>query len=254
MNCTRAVIIDDEINNCENLKELIHQYCKEIEIVGQANSAVDGFSLIKQCSPQLVFLDIQMPGGTGFDLLERLQPTSFEVIFVTAYDQYAIKAIRLCAIDYLLKPINILDLKAAVHRAIIAISNKKPSQGISKMLDNAQNGFENLTIALPTSERVIYVKVSEIIRCLGDNNYTTVYLNSGESILVSKTLKEYEELLAESSFLRVHQSHLINFKYVRSYEKQDGGYLKMTDGSSISISRQRKQSVLNKLNSPFTEK
>ncbi len=243
----KAIIIDDEEYNCRNLQELLGKYCREIEIVGSANSAVEGKQLIQNKKPSLVFLDIQMPGGSGFDLLDQLKPVPFEVIFVTAYDQYAIRAIRLCAIDYLLKPIDILDLQAAVTRAVEKIKGLEPNLALANMIDNTLGKNKDEKIALPTAERVLFINISEIVRCLGENNYTTVFLKNGESVLVSKTLKEYEELLSSIGFLRVHQSHLINQHYVRSYEKQDGGYLKMADGSSISISRQRKQQVLNVL-------
>ncbi len=244
-----AVIIDDEENNCRNLSELLQKYCSKVEITGMANSAIDGYKLIQEKKPSLVFLDIQMPGGSGFDLLERLKPVPFEVIFVTAYDQYAIRAIRLCAIDYLLKPIDLLDLQAAVDRAINKIRKKLPNQALENMLANARSENKDETIALPSVERLLFVNLSEIVRCLGENNYTTVFLSNGESVLVSKTLKEYEELLKLNGFLRIHQSHLVNLNYVRSYEKQDGGYLKMADGASVSISRQRKQEVLELLKS-----
>lgn len=242
-----AIIVDDERNNCENLKELLDKYCPEVEIVDMAHSAAEGNERISCLKPSLVFLDIQMQGGSGFDLLERLKPVTFEVIFVTAFDQYAIRAIRFCAIDYLLKPVDILELQSAVSRAANKILQREPNLSLTNLLENRNQEKDDLKIALPTAERILFVQISEIIRCLGDNNYTTVYLKSSDSVLVSKTLKEYEELLSDKGFLRVHQSHLINLRYVRSFEKQDGGYLKMTDGASVPISRQRKQQVLQQL-------
>ncbi|MBN2637002.1 MAG: response regulator transcription factor [Prolixibacteraceae bacterium] len=239
-----AVIIDDELNNCENLKELLHKYCPEIEITGMAHNAADGVKEISRVKPALVFLDIQMPGGSGFDMLEQLKPIPFEVIFVTAFDQYAIRAIRFCAIDYLLKPVDILELQTAVSRAVNKIRQQEPNLSMSNLLANRNHENDDLKIALPTAERILFTNLSEIIRCLGDNNYTTVYLKNGDSVLVSKTLKEYEELLSDKGFLRVHQSHLINVNAIRSFEKQDGGYLKMTDGVSVPVSRQRKNSIL----------
>lgn len=238
-----AVIVDDEINNCENLKDLLHKYCPEVEIIGIAHNAADGVNAILKLKPALIFLDIQMPGGSGFDLLEQLKPVSAEIIFVTAFDQFAIRAIRFCAIDYLLKPVDILELQTAVARARNKIRRQEPNLSMTNLLENQKRYNENLKIALPTSERVLFVQLSEITRCLGDNNYTTVFLKNGESVLVSKTLKEYEELLSDKGFIRVHQSHLINISFVRSFEKQDGGYLKMTDGVSVPISRQRKPDV-----------
>lgn len=243
----KAVIVDDEKNNCENLKELLTRYCPELEILAMAHSAREGIEAISRTKPELVFLDIQMQGGSGFDLLEQVRPVDFEVIFVTAFDQYAIRAIRFCAIDYLLKPVDILELQAAVQRAVSKIRQRDPNLAMTTLLANRKTGNEDLKIALPTAERILFVQVSEIIRCLGENNYTTVFLKNGASVLVSKTLKEYEELLSDKGFLRVHQSHLINHQYIRSFEKQDGGYLKMTDGASVPISRQRKPQVLQQL-------
>jgi len=223
------------------------RYCPVVEVAAIAHSAREGLEVISQTKPQLLFLDIQMQGGSGFDLLEQVKPVDFEVIFVTAFDQYAIRAIRFCAIDYLLKPVDILDLQAAVQRAANKIRQRDPNLAMTTLLANRKPETNDLKIALPTAERILFVQVSEIIRCLGENNYTTVFLKSGASVLVSKTLKEYEELLSDKGFLRVHQSHLINVNSIRSFEKQDGGYLKMTDGASVPISRQRKQQVLQQL-------
>jgi two-component system LytT family response regulator len=249
MDKIKSVIIDDEINNCQNLQNILTRYCPEVDILGMAQSAADGLELIIKTKPELVFLDIQMPGGSGFDLLESINNPNFDVIFVTAYDQFAVKAIRKSALDYLLKPVNILDLKEAVSRAIEK-RNLQPIKNelIQNYLENQQTIESQRKIALPTAERLLFVKVIDIIRCKGENNYTQICLKEGKSVLVSKTLKEYEELLTEDGFLRVHQSHLINKLHVLSYEKRDGGYLKMTDGSSVSISRQRKEFVLSELN------
>jgi two-component system LytT family response regulator len=188
-----------------------------------------------------------MQGGSGFDLLERIKPITFEVIFVTAFDQYAIRAIRFCAVDYLLKPVDILELQAAVRRAISKIQSENPNMAMATLLSNRKHEHADPKIALTTSERILFVQISDIVRCLGENNYTTVFLQNGISILVSKTLKEFEELLSDKGFLRTHQSHLISHRYIRSFEKQDGGYLKMTDGVCVPISRQRKAQVLQQL-------
>ena len=248
MKTITSVIIDDEINNCQNLQSILTRYCPEVDILGMAYNATEGLELIIKEKPELVFLDIQMPGGSGFSLLESLKHPCFDVIFVTAFDQYAIKAIRKSAIDYLLKPVNILDLKEAVSRAI----EKKELKGdqnshLTNYIKNRGSAESQSKIALPTSERLLFVKIEDIIRCQGENNYTKFFLNDGHSVLVSKTIKEYEELLKEDGFIRVHQSHLINKKHVNSYEKREGGYLKMVDGSMVSISRQRKDFVLTQL-------
>lgn len=249
MNKIKALIIDDEINNCENLKSILLRYCPEVEVTGLAHSAADGLELIISKQPELVFLDIQMPGGSGFDLLESIKNPTFDVIFVTAHNQYAIKAIRLSAIDYLLKPVNILELKDAIKRVIDKRGHKNTANNlIQNYLENQQVSPSNKKIALPTSERLLYVKIEDIVRCQGENNYTQFFLKDNKNVLVSKTLKEFEELLSDDGFLRVHQSHLINTKHVNSFEKRDGGYLKMSDGSNIGISRQRKEFVLSVLN------
>lgn len=242
----KALIIDDEINNCENLKNILAQYCPEVKVLAMGHSAIQGLELIEIHQPELVFLDIQMPDGTGFDLLERINNPDFNVIFVTAYNEYAIKALRLSAIDYLLKPVNILDLKAAVSRALDRKKNDE-KEAIQNYISNISRENGEHKIALPTAERILYVMISEIIRFQGESNYTHVYLIEDRHVLVSRTLKEYEELLSGSGFIRTHQSHMVNEKHVKSYEKQDGGYLEMTDGTQIGISRQRKEHVLSLL-------
>ena len=240
-----AVIIDDELNNCLNLQSIIQRYCDDIDVVSLAHSAVEGIDVISKFKPKLVFLDIKMPGGSGFDMLERIQNTDFEVIFVTAYDQYAIKAIRLSAIDYLLKPINILDLKSAVSRAVDKISKSpETNKSLENYLENINKSSIEKKIALPTAERIVFSKVSGIIRMEGENNYTHIFFENGEKLLVSRTIKEYEELLSENGFIRTHQSHLVNKNYVHSYEKHDGGYLKLQNGDTVNVSRQRKEYVL----------
>ncbi len=248
MKTITAVLIDDEVNNCHNLENILSRYCPEVEVLGMAFNATEGLELIMKEKPDLVFLDIQMPGGSGFSLLESIKQPCFDVIFVTAFNQYAIKAIRKSAIDYLLKPVNILDLKEAVSRAI----EKKEQKGnqnsqLTNYLKNRETAESLHKIALPTSERLLFVTIEDIIRCQGENNYTKFFLSDGHSVLVAKTIKEYEELLKEDGFLRVHQSHLINTNHVKSYEKRDGGYLKMVDESTVSISRQRKDFVLSHL-------
>lgn len=239
----KALIIDDEVNNCENLKNILAKYCPEVEVQAMGYSAIEGMELIQTHKPELVFLDIQMPDGTGFDLLEKIPDPDFKVIFVTAYNEYAIKALRISAIDYLLKPVDILDLKAAVSKALEGKMNEE-KEAIENYISNISRENGERKIALPTAERILYVVISDIIRFQGESNYTHVYLASGKHVLVSRTLKEYEELLTENGFIRTHQSHMVNEKHVKSYEKQDGGYLELTDGSQVGISRQRKEHVL----------
>jgi len=242
-----AVIIDDEVNNCNYLSSLIKEYCPQIKIKGIGQDATSGIQLINQVKPQIIFLDIKMPGGSGFDMLEAIPNRNFEVIFVTAYDQYAIKAIRFCAFDYLLKPINLLELQQAVAKVSNKIIDHHNNLNEKWQMLEANKKSEEKSIALPSQERVLFVKTKDIVRCQGENNYTFVYLTHGEKVLVSRTLKDFEELLESEGFIRVHQSHLVNKQEVNSFEKTDGGYLEMKDGASVSISRMRKNEVLKAL-------
>lgn len=237
----KAIIIDDEANNRENLRLGLAKHCKEIEIVGEADSAISGLNLIQSTQPELVFLDIVMPMGDGFQLLESLSKIDFDIIFVTAYNQYAIRAIRFCAIDYLLKPIDALELRQAVNRVLINQEKKERQQKLEVFLENQQNGLQK--IALPQSDHTEFVAVSDIVRCKGEKNYTWFHLKNGRKLLVSKTLKEFVDLLEDVQFLRVHQSHLINLNHILKYSRRDGGFVIMSDNERVSIARNRKSSL-----------
>jgi two-component system, LytTR family, response regulator len=244
----KAIIIDDEENNCLNLRNMLNRYCPEVEVAAYALSASEGFELIKASKPDVVFLDIEMPGGTGFDLLQMTHAHDFDVVFVTAFDQYAIRAIRFCAIDYLLKPVDYKELVMAVNRVISRKNDRQKIQlSMQNYVENIGTSKTERKIALVSSNRNIYVKVKEIIRCEGENNYTRVFVVNGEKVLVTRTLKDFEELLEDSGFIRVHQSHLINMDHIHSFEKKDGGYILMCDKSVVHISRQRKEKVMKML-------
>jgi len=240
----RAIIIEDEQHNRENLFQMITCHCPEVEIIAVCSSAVEGRDSIITLHPDLIFLDIEMPGGTGFSMLENLSRIDFEVIFVTAYDYYGIKAIKFSALDYLLKPVDTNDLITAVEKAKDKIRQKKENLRLRNMLENNHRSSSEKMLALSMSDKVEFIEVASIIRCESDSNYTIFFLKNGEKILISKTLKEYDELLSPYGFLRVHQSHLINLKEIKCFVKTDGGYIKMKDGSSVSISRQRRETVL----------
>lgn len=245
----RSIIIDDEPNNVENLQLIMAAHCPQVELIATAFSAADGIAAIKTHRPDLVFLDIQMPEASGFDVLKAFAMVDFEIIFITAHDQYGIQAIKFSALDYLLKPINISELKLAINKAIEKIKSKKKDQNIENLLEYIKMGqYVSPKIALPTLNEIMYVKVSAIIRCEASNNYTAFYLDNGETVLVCKTLKEFDELLQSHKFIRSHQSHLVNLDFVKSYLKEDGGMLLLTDGAKVPISRQNKDKIKNELN------
>ena len=239
----RAIIVDDEENNRENLNSLIQEYCKDVEVVGFADSVDTAFKLIRSQDPDLVFLDIKMPKKDGFKLLESLNEINFEVIIVTAYNQYAIKAIKFCAVDYLLKPIDIVELTNAVENVSQRINQKLENDRL-RQLTNFFNNNAPRKIGLASQQRVDFVEISEICRCESDDNYTHFFLDNGKKMTVSKTLKEFEELLVDYGFIRVHQSHLVNSSHIKSYQKSDGGNIIMNDGSVISISRTKRNEII----------
>jgi two-component system LytT family response regulator len=240
VNC---VIIDDELNNISNLQAILRDHCHGINVSGTANNALDGTALIHRFRPDLVFLDIQMPGKSGFDVLLDFPNPDFEVIFITAYDQYGIQAIKFSALDYLLKPINITELKQAIEKARKRLLAKDKDNKLENLLAYMQKGQKEVPkIALPTLGEIRYIKIDEVIRCEASDNYTT-FFTTGEQILVCKTLKEFAELLQPHQFVRTHQSHLININFVKSLLKEDGGALLMKDLTKIPISRQNKDSV-----------
>jgi len=241
MTTIKAIIVDDEANNRENLRLALANYCKEVKIIGEADSAITALDVIKAQSPDLVFLDIAMPLGDGFQLLESLDTINFDIIFVTAYNQYAIRAIKFCAIDYLLKPIDALELKQAVNRVLANQEKKQQQQKLELLLSSRLETPKK--IALPQSDHVEFVALSDIIRCQGEKNYTWFYLQDGRKLLVSQTLKEYVGLLEDAHFFRVHQSHLINLQQIKKYSRRDGGYVVMTDKEIVPVARSRKEAL-----------
>jgi len=240
----KAIIIEDERHNRENLLQMVTGNCPDIEVVAVCSSAAEGRNRILELHPDLIFLDIEMPGGNGFSMLENLARIDFEVIFVTAFDYYGIKAIKFSALDYLLKPVDPKELTAAVEKAKEKILQKQENLRLKNLLENNFRSPVDKMLALSLSDKVEFIEIATIVRCESDGNYTTFHLKNGEKLLISKTLKEYDELLSPYGFLRVHQSHLINLKEIKSFIKTDGGYIKMKDGSLVSISRQRRESVL----------
>lgn len=240
----RAILIDDEISNLENLQALLAKHCPQVTIMATAQNVSDAVVAIEKHVPHLVFLDIQMGEQTGFEVLKPLPARNFEVIFVTAYDQYGIQAVKFAALDYLLKPIDIEELINAVSKAEYKLATPIQNLQLDFLLQQLKKPETNVSkIALQMQGEIRYVTLSEIIRCEADNTYTHFFLSSDEKILVSKSLKEYADLLRPSGFLRTHQSHLVNPKYVKSWLKEDGGILLLTSGEKIPVSKPNKESV-----------
>jgi two-component system, LytTR family, response regulator len=237
----RTVIIDDEINGRNILKSFIAKYCSGISIIGEAESVKSGFELIEEVEPDLIFLDIQMQDGTGFDLLEKFKLRKFKTIFVTSFDNYAIKAFKFSAVDYILKPVDPDNLVEAVNRVKELNSGNQFQEKIDVLISNI-NSLEK--IGLPAADGIRFVKIHDIIRCESDNNYTLFYLKNKEKILISKTLKDFETLLSGSQFFRIHKSHLINLRYIDKYVPGEGGYVIMEDGSHADVSRRKKEGLL----------
>lgn len=242
-----ALVIDDEPYSCEALVELLTKYCPGVQVAKICHSGADALIAIKEHSPQLLFLDIEMPRMNGFELLEKVMEINFDIIFTTSYDQYAIKAIRMSALDYILKPIAREELETAVQKVIRRLARPQTQQ-IEMLLQKLNNPAKPmLKIALPTMEGLQLVHIDTVICCTSDSNYTTVRLKGREKIIVSRSLKEVEELLTEYAFQRVHHSSLVNLNEINKYIKGEGGYLVMSDGSHIDVSRSRKEMLLRKL-------
>ncbi len=240
-----TIIIDDEQNNIDNLKVLLQNHCPQVQVVATALNATDGEKIILQYKPDLVFLDIQMPEKNGFDLLKSLKSLSFEIIFVTAYDQYGIQAVKFSAIDYLLKPLSIADLKTAVEKAVLRSAQKRQNLQLENLIQLLQQTQQKQfhRIALQSTRETRFVEPQKIIRCESSNNYTTFYLFDGERILTSKPIFEYEEMLDDYGFVRCHQTHLVNKIFIKSWIKEEGGCLLLEDGSRIPISRNKKEGL-----------
>jgi len=245
----KAVIIEDEEKSRELLNTLISKYCEGVNVVSTAENVETGVEAIRKHNPQLIFLDISMPDGSGFDLLGKVQDLKFDVIFTTATDKYALKAIKYSALDYLLKPIDGEELKNAVSKVSEKTSNLASVENLTFLLQNLKQANDNYNkITLPTGNAYEIVNVKDIIRCEAEGSYTNFYLVSGKKIMVSASLKHYEDLLPEKDFIRVHHHHLINMQHVVRFLKTDGGYAVMSDGTQVEISRRKKESFLQKLN------
>jgi two-component system LytT family response regulator len=236
----KALVIDDENRTRDLIAKMINSFGLNIEAISAGESVVSGLKAIEEHTPDIVFLDIQMPDGTGFDLLRSIPNKTFEVIFITAHEEFAIKAIKFSALDYILKPIDADELKAAVERAVKSIGNKKEESQFDALQLNIQPN-QKRRLVLKTQESVHVVELDSIIRCESERNYTSFFLINGKKIVVSKTLKDYEILLAGHNFLRVQQSHLINLDFVSRYDKINGGTIVMKDDSEVPLSPAKRE-------------
>ncbi len=241
----RTIIIDDEPNAVDFIISIINEYCPELEISGKAFDVPEGVRVIKDNKPDLVFLDVEMPNGTGFDLLTYFPDKDFDVVFITAFNHYAIKAIKFSAVDYILKPINITEFIESVKRVAEKRSQKSTANNdsIRILMENLRSGTPS-RLAIPTSDGMEYLNPRDIIRIEADRSYSWFYLTGDRKMLVSKHLKEFQDLLDGRTFFRPHNSFLINLKYVKKYIRKEGGYIEMQDGSQIPVSRNRKDLFL----------
>jgi len=240
----RTLIIDDEPHIRETLIHLVQKFCPQVKVVGEAESVATGVRAIREKIPDLVLLDIKMDDGTGFDLLNHFDNIDFKIIFITAYEKYAIQAFGFSAIDYILKPVNPEKLAEAVTRAEQMVQNAFNTQ-LSTLKENLKSPDSPiLKIILKTMDNIYLLDVQDIIHCASDGNYTIFETTNDEKIVISKNLKEYDDLLADSGFFRVHRSHLINLKHIRRFSKQDGGYVVMSNGAEVSVSTRGRERLL----------
>jgi two-component system LytT family response regulator len=242
----KAILIDDDQNLREGMKSLLERFAPNIEIIGEADSVATGIEVMDTLKPQVVFLDIQLNDGTGFDVLEQLAAKNgaikSNIVFITAHEQYAIKAFRFSALDFLLKPVDPDELQKVIVKIESVLEKTNDYAHIDLLLENIRKKVDNFKrIALSTSDGIHLFDISDIIRCESEDNYTKFYIKNNKPVMISKTLKEYEELLTEHGFERIHQSHLINLNYLKSYIKKDGGYVIMADESHLPISQRKRE-------------
>lgn len=244
----KAIIVEDEVKGRHTLYNLLLKHCPFVEIATMVESVEEAVLAITNHKPDLIFLDIEMPGGSGFTLLEKIKNPDFEVIFTTAFDDYAIKAIKFSALDYLLKPIDVDDLVSAVNKVKAKKEKvKEPQIDFEMLLSNLKLKSGSAKIAVPTFDGLQMIDAKNIIKCIADESYTHIKLVDGSKIMVSRILKEYEELLSDLNFFRVHNSCLINLSHVSKYVKGEGGYVLMSDGETVEVSRRKKAELLAKL-------
>jgi two-component system LytT family response regulator len=246
----KVVIIDDELNAREVIANTLLASCDNVSLVGTADNVKNGLKCILQHKPDIVLLDVQMPDGTGFELLSQIGEINFKVIFITAHQEFALQAFKFSALDYILKPVDPKELSEAVKKADETLENKNISLNMTTLQNNMQHATkESKKLILKSSDQIHAVNVKDIIRCESDGNYTTFILNDGRKLLATKILKEFDEMLVPYNFFRAHQSHLINIDYFETYKKSDGGIVIMADKSEIPLATRKKEAFLKLLSS-----
>ncbi|HLN54211.1 MAG TPA: LytTR family DNA-binding domain-containing protein [Lentimicrobium sp.] len=241
----KCIIIDDEYHSRENLKQMLKLCCPDVQVIDEADRVAAGIEAIRRGNPDLVFLDIRMPDGSGFDILQKLGEVNFKVVFVTAYEEYAIKAFKFSAIDYILKPIDPDELKEAVGKAVTYFKGFSANDAVKQLLDTITQPHQpHKKIVLKTINTLHLIEIDKIIRCESDRNYTIFYIDGEEKIVISRSMKDFEEMLQEHNFLRVHNSHLININYIRKFHK-DELLCVLSDNTSIPVAYRKKDELLN---------
>lgn len=241
-----VIIIDDEKHVVESIELLLNEHCKDVNVIGKSTSYNEGIDLIRRSKPDLLLLDIEMPFGTGFDLLEKFIDIKFEVIFITAYSQYALKAIKYSALDYILKPVDINELKTAIKKVVERKKQLHPKNHFEILLENLKSQIPS-KLAIPTTDGLEYVNISDIVKISADGRYSNIYINNKKPYFVTRNLGEFEELLPERQFFRIHNSYLINLDFVKKFSRKDGGIVEMLDSSQLPISRTKKNDFLDRM-------
>jgi two-component system, LytTR family, response regulator len=244
----KAIIIDDEFKSRESLKALVEKFCENIVVAAVCQDGTEGVAAIEEVKPDIVFMDIQLQKETGFDVLGRLPKIEFELIFTTAYSEFAIKAFKFSAIDYLLKPIDINDLRQAIEKARKRIVGSI-AERVAELSQSLKGGksFRHSRLALPSTDGLVFVNVDHIIYCEASGNYTNIYLEDGRKFIVSRTLKDYEDLLEDHDFFRVHSAYLVNLHLIKKYIRGEGGQVVMSNDKALDVSKAKKKSFLERI-------
>ena len=241
----KCLIVEDDLLSKEIVQDIIIENFEKLQIVGSAQNIEEAKSKIEEFNPDLILLDVELPDGNSLMLLDHFKDRNFQVIFITSHDNYALEAFKYSAVDYILKPIDIEALKKAVKKVISKRRETENQFKLEFLMNNlSRNNNENAKIALPSAEGLHFVRIKDIIRCQAESNYTHIYLLDGEELIISRSLKEFEEILPSHSFYRVHKSHLINLNYIKKFIKHDGGNVIMEDGSSIAVATRKKDKFL----------